>query len=191
MTAPSVQQLADWTRRIGDADGEAYTALYDALHPGLVRYARSLVHDEAVAFDLLQEAFARLWERRNTLDPERSVKALLFRMVYHMALKHRKRGRRTEPLGRPHERHPEAHVEPSALARLDADRTAAWLDQWIAAMPERRREVFTLSRFAELTHQEIAEVLDISPRTVNNHIVEALRYLRSRLDTVGITYTTP
>lgn len=189
MSHPSEQQLSSWTRRIRDADVEAFTALYDTLSPGLVRYARSLVQKEAVAYDLLQEAFVRLWERRSTLDPDRSVKALLFRMVYHMALKHLQRDRRSESLHATREVDAQTPVSmPEPTSQLDAERLQVLLDRLIHAMPERRREVFRLSRFTGLTHHEIAEVLDISPRTVNNHIVAALRYLRQHLDAFGIAY---
>lgn len=189
MSHPSEQQLSSWTRRIQDADVEAFTALYDALSPGLVRYARSLVREEAIAYDLLQEAFVRLWERRLTLDPDRSVKALLFRMVYHMALKQLERDHRSQSLDATRDISGEAQVTlPKTTSELDADRLKALLERLIHAMPERRREVFRLSRFAGMTHHEIAEVLDISPRTVNNHIVAALRYLRQQLDTFGIAY---
>ena len=53
---------------------------------------------------------------------------------------------------------------------------------WIEEMPDRRREAFCLSRFDGLSHEEIAEAMDLAPKTVNNHIVLALQYLRKRLN---------
>jgi len=66
--------------------------------------------------------------------------------------------------------------------RLDADRLQAQLDVWISEMPERRREAFMLSRYERLSHEEIAALMDLAPKTVNNHIVLALQHLRKRLD---------
>ena len=51
---------------------------------------------------------------------------------------------------------------------------------WIDQLPDRQKEAFMLSRFEGLDHDEIANVMDVSPKTVNNHIVAALRSLRER-----------
>ena len=55
------------------------------------------------------------------------------------------------------------------------------LATWIAALPPRQREAFCLSRYEGLSHDEIAAVMDLAPKTVNNHIVLALQTLRQRL----------
>src|SRR5690606_17488812 len=73
---------------------------------------------------------------------------------------------------------------PDAERAYDVDLLARHLDQWVAEMPERRREAFLLSRMQGLSHEEIATVMDLTPRTVNTHIVLALKYLRQRLQTL-------
>jgi RNA polymerase sigma-70 factor (ECF subfamily) len=57
----------------------------------------------------------------------------------------------------------------------------------ISELPERRREVFVLSRQHGLTYKEIAAVMDISPKTVDNQMVEALKFLRKRLQSFSST----
>jgi len=64
---------------------------------------------------------------------------------------------------------------------VEAKDLDAHLTQWIEDLPDRQREALSLSRFEGLSHDAIADVMDISPRTVNNHIVRALRSLRDRL----------
>ena len=54
-------------------------------------------------------------------------------------------------------------------------------------MPERRREAFRLSRYEGLSHEEIAPVMGLTPKTVNNHVVLALQHLRTRLRTYEST----
>ncbi len=51
---------------------------------------------------------------------------------------------------------------------------------WINELSDRRREAFELSRFEGLDHQEIADVMNLTVKTVNNHIVDALSHLRKR-----------
>jgi RNA polymerase sigma-70 factor (ECF subfamily) len=55
------------------------------------------------------------------------------------------------------------------------------LRRWIDDLPDRQREALSLSRFEGLSHEAIAEIMDISPRTVNNHIVRALKSLRQNV----------
>lgn len=56
------------------------------------------------------------------------------------------------------------------------------LNRWISNLPNRQQEAFRLSRFDGLDHAEIAEVMDVSEKTVNNHIVAALSFLREKYE---------
>lgn len=64
---------------------------------------------------------------------------------------------------------------------MDAERLDDHLRAWIDELPDRQREALSLSRFEGLSHEEIAEVMEISPATVNNHIVRALKTLRGKV----------
>jgi len=55
------------------------------------------------------------------------------------------------------------------------------MDEWIESLPERQREALILSRFQGLSHQEVAAVMDVSPRTENNHLVRALKYIHGKI----------
>ncbi len=177
-SAPDPDPFVSWCRRLAASDEEALEELFRATHPALVRYAATFTHDPAAAGDLVQDAFVRIWERRTTLDPSRSLKALLYRTARNLALnwvRDRETRRHLLTDYRPdasHEPMPDAHTEGRELRRH--------LEAWIAALPERQREALLLSRFEGLSHDEIAEVMGISPRTVNNHLVKALRHLRDR-----------
>ena len=170
-----------WVRAIRTSDPEAFRALYRALNRPLLRYAWTLTRDDDLIYDIVQDAFLKLWQMRTRLDPDRSVQALLFRMVRNLALKSRRRRRYEQPEADV----PEPQISASAPQTLDAERMTRHLQTWIAEMPPRRREVFELSRISGLSHREIATVLELSPKTVNNHLVEALRFLREQLRASG------
>lgn len=171
------ERLAALCRRIRASDRDAFAEVFLELRPGLLRFVDSRVHEPATAHDLVQDIFVALWERRHTLDPGQSIKALLFRMARNRAYNHvRARGVRQR-----HAATVDQVVATNGAPDLDAADLAARLRDWIAALPERQREAIELTRFGGLSHREAAEIMDISPRTLNNHLVRALARLNERL----------
>lgn len=185
---PDPEQYADWARRLAADDATALRGLFDASYEPLWRSVMRLVGDDAVARDLAQDAFVRIWDRRHTLDPSLSLRALLYRTVRNLALNHlRDEQTRRHLLEDPESAAVSARPRGAAGAdlQLEASELAERLNQFIAELPPRQREALRLSRFDGLSHQEIADVMGCAPRTVNNHLVRALEQLRSRLTTLG------
>ena len=172
--------LADWARRLRASDAAALSEVMGALHAPLLRFAIRLTRDEAAAYDVLQEAFIKLWQVRDSLDPDRSLRSLLCRIVSNLALNHI----------RMKQREAAARAAIPSLPDLDAPTPGELVDtkllgerihQWIADMPPRRQEAFRLSRFDGLSHDEISDVMGLTRNTVTTHIMHALQYLRDRL----------
>ena len=175
------EMFEEWCRRIRASDQAAYEQLFRTLHDALHRYAGYITHDDAVARDIVQDAFMQLWEMRRDLDPRRSIKSLLYRMVRNAAYNHR-RNRRTRGDLLQKEMKPLLEDGPVLPDRvLSAKRLDERLKRWIGELPGRQREALLLSRYEDLSHSQVADVMDISPRTVNNHLVKALKTLRRRL----------
>jgi RNA polymerase sigma-19 factor, ECF subfamily len=174
-------QFRAWSIAIRSSDRDAFAALFATMHDPLFRYAEYIVHDREAAADLIQETFAKVWQVREGLDPERSLKALLFQMIRNLSLNHerRKKRHRTEALDAATGITSEAHHIDEVL---DADSLRKKVDSWIDAMPERRREAFLLSRREGLSHEEISQLMGLAPKTVNNHIVLALQHIRKKLE---------
>lgn len=160
-------------------DEEGFVQLYTAFYPELLRYAQRLLGDEARAHDAVQEAFLRLWQRKATVDPGRSVRALLYKAVRNLAFNHRRDTELHRNLLRSMKQ-PGYVPNPEAVAGTTL--IGEKIDSWIKELPERRREAFELSRFHGLGHEEIAAVMGVATKTVENHILLALRYLRDRLN---------
>jgi RNA polymerase sigma-70 factor (ECF subfamily) len=168
-----------WARKIRDSDASALEAFFRAVHGPLVRYAAKFVA-ESTAEDIVQDAFIRLWESRSRIDPGQSIKAFAYRTVRNLCLNRiRDVKTRENLLSERYEVPTEAIPDPDdELAREDF---AAMLKEWIAELPERQREALELSRFHGMSHEQVAEAMDVSPRTVNNHLVKALRAIRDRV----------
>lgn len=175
------EQFRAWAAAIRHSDQAAFAAFFDTMHAPLHRYAVYIVHDADAASDLVQDAFAKLWQVRSELDPDRSLKALLFQILRNLALNHERRRRRhhTEPLDEDTREVAHSH---SVDDEMDAEALGRLVQQWVDDMPDRRREAFLLSRRENLSHDEIAQLMGLAPKTVNNHIVLALQHIRQKIE---------
>lgn len=185
-SGPTDPRFDLWFRRLVRSDEEAFEALFRATYDGLLSVAERITLDSGAAHDVVQDAFVRLWRRRAEHDPSGSVRSLLYRTVRNLALNHVRDRKRREVLlaerlesAAPTDRSP---FEDPAESRAAADRLETWIEQ----LPERQKQAITLSRFHGLSHREIAEVMDVAPRTVNNHLVRGLRTLRDLAVTHGM-----
>lgn len=184
----STDDLTTLTPRVCAGDERAFRALFDALYHPLLRFAGSLVRDPAAAEDLVQDAFVRLWDRRENLDPAQSLRPYLFRAVRNLAFNHRRDDRTHQRLLG------DAVIDDlSAVPRRAPlpDQVASGrelereLDRLLHALPPRQREALVLSRMEGLSHAEVAEAMGCAPRTVNNHLVAALATLKRHLHHAG------
>lgn len=219
-------QLRKLAEGIQNSDSAAFDELFRATYPRLVRFAFSITQDWNASCDITQDAFVMLWQHRNTVDPNRSVRALLFRTVRNRSFNYLRDRRdiadpQTVEAMADHDPPDGIHADdyPVTFGRTDnqADRKTDnkvgnqnehvfagsdsyrdWdhtsgdgynprllnkLKEWVSELPERQREAFELSRYEGLYHHEIAEIMKVSVKTVNNHLTNALKQLRSRHDT--------
>lgn len=180
MHSVSPDQFAKWSRLLRRSDQRAYTELFQAMYEPLYRYAWYFTKDSDLSYDILQDVFLKLWQVRERVDPQKSLKALLYQMTRNTALNHDRYKKRhaTSPLD-------DAGIEPSNQVEFDVSMDAEVLklsiEDWIAELPQRRREAFVLSRYQGFSHSEIASIMNLTPKTVNNHIVLALQHLRNRM----------
>jgi RNA polymerase sigma-19 factor, ECF subfamily len=177
MRSISDDQFRSWGQGLRNSDSRSYSDLFDATYDGLMRYAVYIVREQNSASDIIQDVFMKLWQIRAEIDPDRSLRALLYQMVRNYALNHERQKKRhaTEELETDH---PSVGFEMMTDERLDAESLGQKISEWIDNMPERRREAFMLSRYEGLSHDEIAALMNLAPKTVNNHIVLALQHIR-------------
>ena len=175
--APAELDDQELARRIKHGDRAAFRAFFDRYHGLLYRYLRARNVPGAVCEDLIQNAFLAIWERRNQIDENQSLRAFLFKICYNRALNHfRDRSKFSDP---PERMEPATADAPDR--RVDGALMQETLRQAIAALPERRRAVFELCFLHELTYRETAEALGISVKTVENQMGHALKAIRAAL----------
>lgn len=165
---------------IRHGDSEALETLVARYWTPLVTYAARIVGHWDGAEDMAQEAFIRIWDRREAWRSHGSVQALLYQIVRNASLDERKRVELRVMAARagiaPSSARPVTPIEHVQASQLESD-----MEQAVAALAPRRREVFLLARAHGLTNTEIAQVMGIAKQTVANQLCAALAELRDRL----------
>lgn len=165
-------------RSIRSGDQDAFRAFFDRYHGLLYGYLRRRGADSATAEDLVQQAFIAIWERRTEIDPDRSLRAFLFKIGYNRALNHFRDTARFDGDDALADAPGTADPEAAAGYALMRDSLAAV----VAQLPERRRAVFELCFLEGLTYREAAEALAVSVKTVENQMAAALKTLRAAFE---------
>jgi len=166
-------------KHLRDSDRSAFARLYRLTYRPLLQYAWNLTRSEDAARDVVQDVFLKLWYVRETIDPDRSLKALLYTMVRNRVLNYQRfESHFVDPLEEEEAIDSESH---SVEDRLEAEMLHKCFLSWIDRLPVRRREAFILSRIHGLNHHQISKVMKLSPATVNRHIILVLSEMRNRL----------
>jgi RNA polymerase sigma-70 factor (ECF subfamily) len=157
-----------------------FEALFKAHFRELHAYAYSLINDWDNAEELVQGLFLKLWERNDWTGIHTSVKSYLYKSVYHESLnliRHKKVHLRYQALTIP----TMENQTGDAAEKLKLSEVETHLAKALNKLPEKCRAIFHLSRFEELKYQQIADQLNISIKTVETHMVKALKILRKEM----------
>ncbi len=166
--------------RLRAGDKLALKVLFDQQYPAVCGAIQRLISDKNTVEDLAQEVFVRFWEKREQIQINTSVHAYLRRMAINEALMYLRKNKNfiEEELSPqiPSQGTGSSTEEQYLHSELEHGVRAA-----IDELPPKCRAVFQLSRFEEMTYQEIADQMGISIKTVENQMGKALRILRERL----------
>lgn len=168
--------------KIRERNAEEFERLFRKYFLRLAKYAFRYVSNAAVAQDLTQSVFLKIWELNGSWNPKGTIKSYLYTAVKNQCLNHIKHKRvveEWESVNNPD------RVKRSIDTDLQQEEQAERLDHAITRaiekMPEKRREIFKLSRDEGLTYQEIANLKGVAKKTVENHMGNALQFLKEEL----------
>lgn len=179
--AEKYQAMSDGelTAAVRGGDDRAYDALFLRWFPQVHRFLLTLVKENALAEDLAQGVFMKLWIFRFRLNPALSLKNYLMVLARNAALDFFRSKHYTLLTSLPASQEHPAPESAEQMAEYSEANTR--IRQTIEEMPAQRREVFKMSRFEQLSSEEIAARMGLSVRTVEKHIQLALKDLRTFL----------
>jgi len=166
-------------QRISAGDEEAFSTLFHQYTPKLLPFVIKLTRNEQATAELIQETFMQLWLQRTQLNNVENPSAWIYRIASNLSVNYLKtfanRKRLLSKIDPPEGMiHPDDQMETKELAQL--------IHKAILLLPERRQEVYRLSREEGFSHQQIAEKLTISTNTVKNQIGTALKFIQQYIN---------
>jgi len=168
------------TKLLISGDNKAFIEIYNRFQALLYIYACKITMDKEEAEDIVQEVFIYLWDKRTTIILKSSLSAYLYSAVrykFFNLLDHKK-------IRKDYKQSFQNFLDQGECITDDYIREKEFsqlIEKEIAALPDKMRNIFELSRRQNLSRKEIAEKLNVSEKTVKNQISNALKILRGKL----------
>lgn len=158
-------------------DVGVFTQIYERYFGLLYRHAYKMLHDRALAEDVVHDVFQMLLEKKAELELQHSLKAFLYSSVRFRILKQFRHNKVVDNYLSKLGDLPESGVDSIDLYMEEME-LAKRIEEGLSKLPLKMRQVFELSRIDELSYNEIAERLNISEHTVRKQVSNALKIMR-------------
>lgn len=166
--------------RLSEGDKTAFEILFRHYYPGLVIYASKFVQGRSEAEEIVQEFFIRLWEKHHKIKSSSTLKSYVFQSVKNSSLNFIRDKKVSLPIFEElvQSSNSELIFNPDLYVASELQQK---IESAVNSLPEKCREVFLMSRFRNMKNDEIAQELNISKRTVETHISNAIKVLKTEL----------
>lgn len=178
----------DLVKGLQSGDRKLFDRLFHQYYPLLCSYALSIVKFHAMAEEVVQETFVRLWENHSTIEIRVSLRHYLMRCVHNNCLNFLKsneaRFGNLEEYRKEISYHAQLFIlnfSEDMLDNIISEEFNKNLLKLVDELPDQCRDVFYMSRFEHLTYSEIADRLDISVNTVKTQMQRAFSKLKEAL----------
>lgn len=185
--AAALDYDAELMLRVKDGDGASFAMLLDKHRSAVIHFLERMVQNHAVAEELAQEVFLRVYRSRATYEPTAKFTTWLFRIATHLALNSIRDGKNERlqerlddnpedlPVKQVSDRSPTVEATLVYQARLEEVRKA------IGALPDKQRAAVLMHKYEEMEYTQIAKVLNCSESAVKSLLFRAYETLRARL----------
>lgn len=163
--------------RTGVREKEAFETLFRKYYTPMCIQAHRYLDMEDIE-DVVQECFVWIWNNRSLIVVEKSVPSYMYSMVRHKALNTIRKRNIGQKVSEMLQEIRENDMDENAF---DAEELKRRIQEAIESLPELYREAFTLHRFSDKTYSEIAEMYNVSPKTIDYRIQKSLKILRQKL----------
>jgi RNA polymerase sigma-70 factor (ECF subfamily) len=167
--------------KIRGGDRKAFEKLFQTYYSRLCVFSNSYVKSLDISRDVVQEVYIKIWDNRENFYIRQSLKAYLYQAVRNQSLNFLQQKKQMERLENRLKRQQEIS-ESSRTEEFNTEELSEKVWRLVEKLPERRRAIFILYRRHGLSYAEIAEVLGIARKTVENQMGKSLQFLRDNID---------
>ena len=180
MCADNFSEERSLILRLIEGNEDAFCELYATYKNRLIYFAMRFLKSREYAEDVFQDAFTVVWQSRRFINPDASFSSYLYTMMRNRILNQLRNAANEEKL--------KESIFSQALDYTEDTKREVMLNDLkslishaLQQLTPRQREIFEMSREAQLSHKEIADKLGISVNTVQEHISTSLKLIRTYL----------
>ncbi len=177
--------LEEILSRLADDNHAAMEELFNYYYPRLYNFSKAFLKLEDGIDDILQEVFVKIWKNRRNIENSYTFESYIFTITRNQLL-NELRSRLNNQKTRDRIFQSAVGSEYLSFETAEFDELTKKVELLIEELPARQKEVFKLSRIEGLSHKEIAEKLNITAKTVEYHITQAITYIKGKLEAFGL-----
>lgn len=177
---PETATETDVITSLKQGDERVYEQVFRSHYKALCGYATKFLKEKEGAEEIVQDIFFKLWEKRESLEINSSLKSYLFRSVHNRCLNQVKHIDIRENYKADNEARIRSEEE-NFSEHFNQFELQQQIKKAIDTLPEQRQKIFKLSRFEGLKYREISEQMQLSEKTVEAQMSKALKTLREEL----------
>jgi RNA polymerase sigma-70 factor (ECF subfamily) len=193
VAAAALDYDAELMLRVKDGDGVSFGLLLEKHRTPVIHFLYRLVQEAAVAEELAQEVFLRVYRSRSSYEPTAKFTTWLFRIATHLGLNWLRDGKHERTLERLDNNAPDLPVRQIWDRRASVEQQLVYATKLeevrraIAALPEKQRAAVLMHKYEEMEYTQIAKILGCSESAVKSLLFRAYETLRARLAHMGRT----
>lgn len=184
---PDDLYLKSLQQQIAGGNQQAFSSLFRLLYPRLLSFALQYVHVKETAEEITSDVFVKLWNRKEYLDEINNLSTYLFVSVKNLSLNYLKRYSHLHVAIENNEENANLVNIDDPEHQLEWKEMSFQLTQAIDSLPDQCRTVFKLIKEDGFRYKEVAEILGISPRTVETQLFRAMKKLQTLIKTTNST----
>ncbi len=167
-------------RKIKAGNIKAFEHVFRKYYSMLCNYAFKYLRDMDTCEEVVQDLFFTVWDKRDEIKIQTSVKSYLYRSVYNNSINYLKHKNIENKYGK-FMRESASETGPDITDEIYAEELNVIIESTLNQLPERSREIFSMNRFEGLKYHEIAEKLSLSVKTIEANMSKALKLFRKNL----------
>lgn len=168
-------------QRMIEGDENAFKYFFDTYYDDLCNFVNGYLRDETLSEDIVQSIFIYLWEKRDSIPYNSSIKSYLFTASKNKSLNHLRNVKNKNRIEGAIFAQPELFSDEKADMFMELEELKTIISNAVNVLPTQCKKIYQLSRDEGLSNKEIAEKLGITAKTVENQMTIAIRKLKDSL----------